>query len=224
MFRFVWVLVLGAAIAGCSSSSGSPSAPVGPSVPGSPATAVPSTAPSLAPGASPTPVPSAAPTAVPTATPVPTSTPALPNAAGSITAPANGNFPYGIAITYGPNNAPVGNGNTLASFCAVNSATELGTGNGQCNDGGATNVAGTLVWIAVTWEPGITGTIVFGPDTTASTLSSFPAGTYTADTYLGHTLIATTPATVAGGTLSFATPFANTTINENAIYTIEIAP
>ena len=224
MFRFVLVVGFGVAIAGCSSSSGSPSAPVGPSVPGSPVTAAPSTAPSLAPGASPTPIASATPTAVPTATPVPTSTPALPNAGGAITAPANGNFPYGISITYGQNNAPVGNGNTLASFCAVNSATELGTGNGQCNDGGATNAPGALVWIAVTWEPGIAGTIVFGADTTLSTLTSFPAGSYNADTYLGHTLVATTAATVAGGTLSFTSPFANTTINDNAVYTIEIVP
>ncbi len=241
MLRVTWVFLLAVAIAGCSSGGGN-SVPPAVSAPTATPTATPRPTPTATPTAKPTatptpgpPTPTPTPTAKPTATPAPTATPSasptptatptatatppLTNPAGQITFPAGANFPYSLVVTYGPNDAPT-NGQTLVTGCATNSITIVNSG--QCPTGGAPNASGTVVWIAVTFEPNQTGSVFFGTDPNVSTITGLPAGNYTYVAYNGTTQIASGNVTNVGAQYTYASPFSLFTVTDNAITTIEI--
>jgi len=83
-------------------------------------------------------------------------------------------------------------------------------------------VAGTKLWIVVTFEPGNTGNVDFGLAPTAATITGLQAGTYTYQTYRGSTLVGSGNVTVSGTEFTFPSPFSNDTVPDNVPTTIEI--
>jgi hypothetical protein len=126
-----------------------------------------------------------------------------------------------LVVTWGPNNAP-DDGKTRATGCAVNSATLIGTGNNQCNTGGAPNASGTIIWIAVTFEPDDTGSVYFGSDPNLSTITGIQPGTYTYVAYRGSTQVGSGNVTLVGGQYTYSSPFSLTTVPDQKPTTIEI--
>jgi hypothetical protein len=143
----------------------------------------------------------------------------LNNPAGQIDFKTAQNFPYSAVITFGPNDAP-DNGQTLASGCAVNSTTLIGPG--KCDTGGAPNAAGTVIWIAVTFEPNATGNVTFGSPVPLSEVTGLQPGNYTYIAYRGTAQVASGAVNLVGAQYTFVTPFINTTVPDNTPTTIEV--
>jgi hypothetical protein len=152
----------------------------------------------------------------PTASP----TPVLNNPPGSLTLSQAG-FPYTLVVTWGANDAP-GNNPNFVQACAANTVAGVGSGTNQCNTGGAPNAPGALIWIAVTFEPGVTGNLVFGSDPNLNTITGLQPGNYTYIAYRGTLEVGSGAVNLVGAQYTYASPFSLTTVPDHKPTTIEI--